>query len=237
MQVARVEPRYKRNGLVGGSTKSAQTHKTPLSNGVAFCVPALVTGLPANYGQWLDPLRLSQAVSAGLPTVWAASLADALAERLLFLRAGRNFPSSRYITGTLSIAIPVPFLLAFKMRGLNRCLLLRSLQSRNPAGVTLQKTVDCRLPLTLCAVMRAASRHNDSADQAAAIATRLTGALVNAMLKLEESAYTFGVDVVGDGRASEADGVFQNFPQRHAQSLQFSPGELSGSASWAKAGA
>ena len=85
--------------------------------------------------------------------------------------------------------------------------------------------------------MRAASRHNDSADQAAAIATRLTGALVNAMFELEESAYTFGVDVVGDGRAAEADSVFQNFPQRHAQSLQFSPGELSGSASWANAGA
>jgi hypothetical protein len=85
--------------------------------------------------------------------------------------------------------------------------------------------------------MRAASSHNDSPDQAAAIATRLTGALVNAMLELEESAYTFGVDVVRDGRAAEADGVFQNFPQRHAQSLQFSPGELSGSASWANAGA
>jgi hypothetical protein len=144
LQVARVEPRYKRNSLVGGSTKNAQTHKTPLSIGVAFCVPALVTGLPANYGQWLYPLRLSQAVSAGLPIVWAASLADALAERLLFLRAGRNFPSSRYITGTMYIAIPVPFLLAFRIRDLSRCFLLRSLQSRNPAGVTLQKTVDCR---------------------------------------------------------------------------------------------
>ena len=137
--MARVEPRYKRNGLVGGSTKSVQTHKTPLSNGVAFCVPALVTGLPANYGQWLYPLRLSQAVSAGLPTVWAASLADALAERLLFLRAGRNFPSSRYITGTLSIAIPVPFLCAFRMRDLSGCVLLRSLQSRILRGLLFKK--------------------------------------------------------------------------------------------------
>ncbi len=39
----------------------------------------------------------------------AASLAVALAERLLFCGAGRTLPSSRYITGTLQIAIVVPF--------------------------------------------------------------------------------------------------------------------------------
>ena len=38
--------------------------------------------------------RLSRPV---LPLLWRF----ALAERLLFLRAGRNFSSSRYITGTL----------------------------------------------------------------------------------------------------------------------------------------
>jgi hypothetical protein len=76
-------------------------HETPLTIGVAFHVPALVTGLPANHGRWLYPPRLSQAISAGLPLLWRL----ALAERLLFLRAGRDFPSSRYITGTPYIAI------------------------------------------------------------------------------------------------------------------------------------
>jgi len=57
----------------------------------------------------LYPPRLSQAVSTGLPLLWRL----ALAERLLFLRAGRDFPSSRYITGTFYIAIGMPFQSAF----------------------------------------------------------------------------------------------------------------------------
>jgi hypothetical protein len=44
-----------------------QIHKTPLPQGAAFCFPVLVTGLPANYGRWLYPPRLPQAVLAGLP--------------------------------------------------------------------------------------------------------------------------------------------------------------------------
>ena len=168
---------------------------------------------------------------------WAASLADALAERLLFLRAGRNFPSSRYITGTLYIAIPVPLSLSFKIRGLSRLHLLHSVQSNNPVEVTLQKTVDCGLSLALCAVMGAASSHDDSPDRAAAIAARLAGALVDAVFELKEASHTFCVDVVGDGGATEADGVFQDFAQRHAQPLQLRPGELPGSPSWSNSGA
>ncbi len=106
-QVGPFRRRYKRNrkptprcscsdSPAGPHAEPLQTHETPLFR-VAFRVPALVTGLPANYGRWLFPPRLLQALSAGLPLLWRF----ALAERLLFLRAGRNFSSSRYITGTL----------------------------------------------------------------------------------------------------------------------------------------
>lgn len=58
--------------------------------------PALVTGLPAIVGDGY----LHRASTGSLDRS-ATSLVAALAERLLFLRAGRNLSSSRYITGTL----------------------------------------------------------------------------------------------------------------------------------------
>ena len=72
-----------------------RTHETPLV-GVAFRVPALVTGLPANYGRWLNPPRLPQALPAGLPLLWRLLLPSVCC----CLRARRNSSSSRYITGT-----------------------------------------------------------------------------------------------------------------------------------------
>jgi hypothetical protein len=52
---------------------------------------------------------ISTAPATGSLDRFATSLVAALAERLLFLRAGLDFSSSRYITGTLLIAIIVPF--------------------------------------------------------------------------------------------------------------------------------
>jgi hypothetical protein len=43
------------------------------------------------------------------PFFWAASLADALAGRLLFFGLTGLLPSSRYITGVYLIAIEAPF--------------------------------------------------------------------------------------------------------------------------------
>src|SRR5579859_2843598 len=90
----------------------AQTHETPLCR-VAFRVPALVTGLPANYGRWLFPPRLLQTPPTGCHFNGGCSCRVSAV-----LRAGRIFSSSRYITGTLLIAIRLPFVRVFIFREL-----------------------------------------------------------------------------------------------------------------------
>lgn len=52
------------------------------SQGVAFCFPVLVTGLPANHGRWLSTAPI--AGSSGRSSLVGPLLADALAGRLLF---------------------------------------------------------------------------------------------------------------------------------------------------------
>jgi hypothetical protein len=59
--------------------------------------------------------------------------------------------------------------------------------------------------------MRAALRHQRATDGRAAHHTRLTGALVDAMFELKESATAFGVDVIGDGGAALFDGLGEHF--------------------------
>jgi len=84
-----------------------------------FAFPVLVTGLPANYGRWYIPPYLSQAPPTGLPSVW-----DRFARMLLsdcrFFVGSPEISSSRYITGTLVIAIVVPFLPPFRFSQLQQ---------------------------------------------------------------------------------------------------------------------
>ena len=64
--------------------------------------------------------------------------------------------------------------------------------------------------LALGAVMAAAARDDDSFDWSFADQARLSFAAVDAVLKLEESFFAVGVNVIGDGRSAESDRFFQN---------------------------
>jgi hypothetical protein len=76
---------------------------------VALCFPALVTGLPANHGRWLFPPHLWQAFPAGSPSFKGRIVGGCSYRASAFLWARRIYSSSRYITGTIYIAIGVPF--------------------------------------------------------------------------------------------------------------------------------
>ena len=98
----------------GSSTLSLRSHarNATLSSGVS-CPCA---------GHWppskLWAVVISTAPSTGSPGRSATSLVAALVGRLLFLRARRNSSSSRYITGTLLVAIRLPFVRVFIFREL-----------------------------------------------------------------------------------------------------------------------
>ena len=83
----------------------------------------------------------------------------------------------------------------------------------------------------------AAAGEGDAADRGGADEAGLAGAPVDAVLELEEAAGAFGIDVVGDGGAAEADGVAEDFDERGAQAGQFGAGEAGGLAGGTDGGA
>lgn len=66
------------------------------------------------------------------------------------------------------------------------------------------------LRLAVGAEMGAASAEDDAADGRSADETGLALASVDAMLDLEETGLAVGVDVIGNGGASGADGRFED---------------------------
>ena len=68
--------------------------------------------------------------------------------------------------------------------------------------------------------MRAPPRNHNALDRGVALHARLVGALVDAMLKLEESPYAVGVHIVRDRGTAQLDRVLKH-DQRKTQSLQF----------------
>lgn len=80
------QQRRKKYSAYGGDvdwskTKGIRTKRH--SSRVAFCVPVLVTGLPANHGRWFYPAPIAD--SPGRYSLFSGPhLADALAGRLLF---------------------------------------------------------------------------------------------------------------------------------------------------------
>lgn len=73
--------------------------------------------------------------------------------------------------------------------------------------------------------MSAAAGNENSANGGGAAAAGEAGSLVNGVAGLEEAGFTGGVDVVGDGRAAEADGVLKHLAESEAQALELGPGE------------
>ena len=83
---------------------------------VAFHVPALVTGLPANYGRWLDPPRYRR-----LSRLVCRFFGGCSCRASAVFAGSPESSSSRYITGTLYIAIGVPFVVIFIISDLQDC--------------------------------------------------------------------------------------------------------------------
>jgi hypothetical protein len=154
---------------------------------VAFRVPALVTGLPANYGRWLYPPRLLQALPAGLPLRW----------RLLL-------PSVCLFCGLAGTSPAAGTSLALSNKQ-SECRLEFCLISTSCAFAKSQTVLilvnrlhvtskNCRLPvqmppllLTVSAVVRAPSGDHDAFDRVPACAARLPSALVHTVLQLEKT--------------------------------------------------
>jgi len=83
----------------------------------------------------------------------------------------------------------------------------------------------------------AAAGEGDAADGCCAGEAGLSGAPVDAVFQLEEAARAVGIDVIGDGGASELDGVAENIDKRGAQAGQLGSGEAGGLAGGADGGA
>jgi hypothetical protein len=123
--------------------RAKRRNATPF--GVAFCCPALVTGLPNRLvdGGYIHRTycKLSRPVH---PLLRAASLAVALAGRLLFFGLAGYFSSSRYITGTLYIAITGPFKMPFHFNHLRHRVQGDCLHSGMPPHTGIPNTIDTR---------------------------------------------------------------------------------------------
>lgn len=72
--------------------------------------------------------------------------------------------------------------------------------------------------------MGAATPENDATNGGTAGSAGLAGTLIDAMLKLEESPGTVGIDVIRNRGATQPDGVFQDLAECLAQAFQFGAG-------------
>ena len=85
--------------------------------------------------------------------------------------------------------------------------------------------------------MGAAPGNDDLADWRSAVAARLVFAGVDAVLKLEEAADAFGIDVIGDRRAAKLDGMAENLLESDMEAVEFGWGEPSSLAAGTDTGA
>jgi len=86
------------------------------------------------------------------------------------------------------------------------------------------------------AVVGASPGEEDAADGGSADEAGLAGAQVDAMLELEEAGNAVGVDVIGDGRAPQFDGLAQDGLQGGVQPIEAGASEASGHARGADSG-
>lgn len=91
--------------------------------------------------------------------------------------------------------------------------------------------------LAMGAVVGAAAGDRDALDGCFAGEAGLAGALVDTVFELEKAAHAFGIDVVGNRRTAEADGVLEDFAEGEPQALEFDAGEAPGAAAGSNGGA
>src|SRR5579862_3307739 len=93
-------------------------------------------------------------------------------------------------------------------------------ETGSPQAFIQQSTVG-NLLLALWAVVTAAAGDDDALDGSFADQAPFPFAAVDAMLELEESFFAIRVDVVGNGRSAERDGLPQDFLDCGMQLGQF----------------
>ena len=86
----------------------------------------------------------------------------------------------------------------------------------------------CKLFLAGGAVDGGAAGEGELAERGLAVEAELAGAAVDLVFELEEAADAVGVDVVGDGGATELDGVGEDLLQRGVEAVKLGAGEASG---------
>ena len=85
--------------------------------------------------------------------------------------------------------------------------------------------------------MGASTSENDASDGGSADATGLAFAAIDAVLHLEKASFAIGIDVVRNGRATGADGRFQDRLKSRAEAVKAGAGQAAGHAGWTNAGA
>ncbi len=90
--------------------------------------------------------------------------------------------------------------------------------------------------LTARAEVGSTASKENAADGGSAAAAGFAGAQVDAMLKLKEPAGSVGVDIIGDRRAAQPDGMLQDLSESLAQTLELGTGETAGGAAGTNAG-
>ena len=76
--------------------------------------------------------------------------------------------------------------------------------------------------------MGTAPGNDDLANGRSTVTARLVFAGVDAVLKLEEAADAFGIDVIGDRRAAELDGMAENLLESDVEAVEFGAGKPAG---------
>jgi hypothetical protein len=182
-----------RAGSLGPDAESATRYR------MALRCPALVTGLPNN---WRAVVQSTVAL-AGFPgrlfPFRAARLAVFSCRDPAFIGLAGFDSSSRYITGTLNLAITVPFLNPIYFNDLERDRTCRFLHFWKPATPRIPKFVELRkLPLALRAKMCSTASDQDSTNRGLAGAAGFAGAPVDEVLKLEEPTLPVRIHIVRD---------------------------------------
>ena len=77
------------------------------------------------------------------------------------------------------------------------------------------------------AVMASTPAEDDSLNRGLAHQAGLAGAEIDTVLELKEALATFGVDIVGDGRSTQLDGLLQHLFDRCVQAIELSSSEPS----------
>src|ERR1039458_1635338 len=92
------------------------------------------------------------------------------------------------------------------------------------------------LVLALRAVMGSAASDDNPANRCLAAAAGLAGAQVDAVLKLKKATLAIGVNIIGNRRAAESNGVGEDLAQCNPQPVELGACQAVGAATRANAG-